>query len=114
MSEIAVPPSRSRQATRQAWADRLARHSASDLSVAAFCVSEGISANSFFYWKRQLVTHAPTPALDAPRRFLPVHVLPASAPVEVILPGGSVLRLGPGCDLAFVRSLIEALESNPC
>ena len=114
MSDIAVPHSRSRQATRQAWVDRLARHSASDLSVAAFCVTEGVSANSFFYWKRQFATHAPTPASDASRRFLPVHVLPASAPVEVVLSGGTVLRLATGCDLTFVRSLIDALERDSC
>ena len=112
MSEITVSPSRSRQATRQAWADRLARHFASDLSVAAFCVSEGVSVNSFFYWKRQLSSSAS--AFAAEPRFLPVRVLPAPAPVEVVLPGGAVLRLGPGCDLAFVRSLVEVLGSKPC
>jgi hypothetical protein len=112
MSDVAVRPSRSRQATRQAWADRLARHSASPLTVAAFCASEGVSVNSFFYWKRQLAT--PTPSPDAPLRFLPVHVQSAIPPVEVVLPGGIVLRLGPGCDLAFVRPLIDALERDSC
>jgi hypothetical protein len=39
----------------------------------------------------------------------------ASAPtVEIVLPGGATLRLSPGCDLAFVRSLIDALAGAPC
>ena len=37
-----------------------------------------------------------------------------SAPVEVILPNGAVIRIAPGCDLAFVRSLIDALAGAPC
>jgi transposase-like protein len=113
MSELAVAPSRSRQATRQAWIDRLARHRASNLSVAAFCAAEGVSANSFFYWKRQFAASAASPP-DAPPRFLPVHVQAVPLPVEVVLPGGAVLRLAPGCDLAFVRSLVEVLGSDSC
>jgi hypothetical protein len=114
MREIAAHSPRNREVTRQAWADRLVRHHASGLSVAAFCASEGVSANSFFYWKRQLVTPAPTPASEVPPRFLPVHVRAATAPVEVVLPGGAILRLGPGCDLVFVRSLVDALGGEAC
>jgi hypothetical protein len=113
MSDLAVAPPRSRQATRQAWIDRLARHRASDLSVAAFCAAEGVSANALFYWKRQFAASAPTPP-DAPPRFLAVHVQAAPHPVEVVLPGGAVLRLAPGCDLAFVRSLVDALGGDSC
>ena len=114
MSDIAVRSSRSRQATRLAWADRLARHSASHVSVAAFCASEGVSVNSFFYWKRLLASSTPPSTSDAEPRFLPVHVQTALAPVEVVLLGGTVLRLAPGCDLGFVRSLVDALGRNPC
>ena len=37
-----------------------------------------------------------------------------AAPVELVLPNGGVLRLAPGCDLAFVRSLVDALGGAPC
>lgn len=110
MSDLVQPP-RSRQATRQLWVDRLARFPGSGLSVAAFCASEGVSVNSFFYWKRQLAAPPRTPA--AKPCFLPVRVTPA-APVEVALPNGAVSRLAPGCDLAFVRSLIDSLAGDPC
>src|SRR5262245_27929254 len=104
MSDAAELPRRSRQATRQLWAERLARFPGSGLSVAAFCAREGVLPNSFYYWKRQLgAADAPPQGPDGPPRFLPVRLAPAPA-VELALPGGAVLRLAPGCDLAFVRS----------
>jgi hypothetical protein len=110
MSDPVGRPRRSREATRQLWAERLARFSAAEQSVTAFCAAEGVSVNSFFYWKRQLAAPA---APDAGPLFLPVRITPA-APVEIVLPSGVLLRLAPGCDLAFVRSLIDALAGAPC
>lgn len=107
----AVDLSRSRTANRQLWAERLARFPTSGLTIAAFCAAEGISTNSFFYWKRQFAA-APPPS-DTPPRLLSVRVQ-AAAPVELVLPGGALLRLTPGCDLAFVRSLLDALGDRPC
>ena len=104
-------PRRSREETRQLWSERLARFAAAAQPIFAFCAAEGVSVNSFFRWKRRLADPAPAPA-GGPR-FLPVRVTPPS-PVEVVLPGGTTLRLGPGCDLAFVRSLIDALAGAPC
>ena len=110
MSDPVGRPRRSRDATRQLWAERLARFASAEQSVAAFCAAEGVSPNSFFYWRRQL---AAPPAADGGPLFLPVRVTPAS-PVEVVLPSGAVLRIAPGCDLAFVRALIDALAGAPC
>ena len=111
MSEPVGRPRRSREATRQLWVERFARFSAAEQSVAAFCAAEGVSVNSFFYWKRQLA--APAAASDAGPLFLPVRIASA-APVEIVLPNGAVIRIAPGCDLAFVRSLIDALAGAPC
>lgn len=109
MSDPVGRPRRNREATRQLWSGRLARFSAAEQSVAAFCATEGVSVNSFFYWKRRLA--APS-VPDGGPLFLPVRVTPAS-PVEVVLPSGALLRIAPGCDLAFVRSLLDALGA-PC
>ena len=108
MSEPAVRSPRSRPATRQLWSERLQRFRASRLSVVAFCKAEGVCCHSFYYWKRLLAAPAEAPA--APR-LLPVRLQPAS---EVVLPAGPTLRLPPGCDLDFVRSLVAALEDKPC
>jgi hypothetical protein len=112
-------PPRSRAATRQAWVERLARFSASGLSPAPFCTREGVSLPSFYAWKRRLATAALDPAIAPPAgeagpRLLPVRLpAPAAAP-ELVLPGGAVLRIPPGADLAWVRSLVEALGGAPC
>ena len=101
---------RTREANRQEWAERLSRFDSSGLSVLDFCRAEAIVPQSFYYWKRKLADPAAAP--PAPD-FLPVRL--ASAPtVEIVLPGGATLRLSPGCDLAFVRSLIDALAGAPC
>jgi len=90
----------------------MARFPASGLTVAAFCKAEGISTNSFFYWKR-LLPSAPPPASDTTPRLLAVSV-PPTPPLELVFPNGIVLRLSPDCDLAFLRSLLHALTEQPC
>jgi transposase len=125
MSEPAAltPPSRpdrSRAAVRAAWVDRLQRFPDSGLSPAQFCAAEGVSLPSFYSWKRRLAAEsagpAPQPARadDAGPRLLAVRLSPPAAAVEVVLPSGAVLRLPPGCDLAFVRALLQALGELPC
>lgn len=105
-----TPPVRSRAEAREIWAERLRRFEQSGLSAAAFCQREGVSSQSPYYWRRKLAPHAP----DATQpRLLPVRI-PDAAPVELVLPGGCSLRLSPGCDLAFVRSLVAALGEPPC
>jgi hypothetical protein len=111
MSDSVGTPRRSREATRQLWVEGLSRFPASGLSVTAFCAAEGVSPNSFFYWKRQLAI--PTVASETEPRFLPVRVS-AAAPVEVVVANGAVVRIVPGCDLAFVRSLIDSLAGGSC
>ncbi len=112
MSEPVSASPRSRAASRQTWIARLDRFAASGLSVVAFCRSEGISCHAFYYWKHKRAAAADS-ANDTPR-LLPVHLKDVPSPVEVILPQGPVLRLTPGCDLSFVRSLVDALGGAPC
>src|SRR5688572_22662694 len=108
-------PAYPRVSARQAWAERLARFADSGLSPAQFCAHEGVSLPSFYSWRRRLAPPAADagPAADGPAtagpRLLPVHLAPPAAAVELVLPHGAVLRLVPGCDLAFVRSLVLAL-----
>jgi hypothetical protein len=80
--------------------------------VAAFCRREGVSVPSFYYWKRQL--DGDRAAADDAPRLLPVCLTASPTPVELVLPGGLVLRLAPGCDLAFVRTLVQTLGGSAC
>ena len=47
-------------------------------------------------------------------RLLPVTLPPSTPAIELVLSTGAVLRLSPGCDLAWVRSLVAALGDPPC
>jgi len=118
-TSTALPrPQRARAATRQTWVERLARFSAAGQSPAQFCTQEGVSLPSFYAWKRRLATEALAPAAppaeDAGPRLLPVRLPAPAAALELVLPGGAVLRIPPGADLAWVRSLVEALGGVPC
>jgi transposase len=109
-------PTRSRAAARQTWIERLERFARCGLSPAQFCAQEGVSLPSFYSWKRRLAADggvsAPNSPADPP--LLPVRLQPPNAPLELVLPTGVVLRIGPGCDLALVRSLVEILGGLPC
>jgi hypothetical protein len=95
------------------------RFERSGLSAVAFCAKEGVSAPSFYAWRRRLHTPAQQAVCPAAppvegARLVPVRLLPAAAPVEDLMPAGIVLRLAPGCDLDFVRALVAALGDRSC
>lgn len=112
-AEVSAAVPRSRDTLRQTWCQRLQRFADAQLSVVAFCRQEGVSAHAFYYWKHKLAPDTTQPTASGPR-LLPVQLLPAGAPVELVLNNGNVLRLAPGCDLAFVRSLVNALGDTTC
>jgi hypothetical protein len=128
MSEITAPTgtaqpcprSRSRAFTREVWLDRLARFPLCGLTPAQFCAVEAISLPSFYSWKRRLAAEALGPDTtkaqgDKPApRLLPVSLQLPAAALELLLPTGPVLRIPPGCDPTWVRSLVCALGGAPC
>jgi transposase len=113
-------PGRPRSVARQAWVERLARFAQSGLGPSRFCAAEGVSLPSFYAWRRRLSAEQASPpagpAADGRPgpRVLPVRLAPAGAAVELVLPSGAVLRVGPNCDLAFVRALVEAVGGPSC
>lgn len=98
---------------RQLWHQRLQRFRHSGLSVADFCVREGVSVASFYAWKRRL--HDAAPAGTKPG-FVPVRVVPSAnhASVELVLPSGFVLRLNSDTDLTWLRQLLDLLREPSC
>ena len=107
------PGRRPDEALHELWRQRLARFEQAGISAAAFCASEGVSLPSLYSWRRRLRPAASAEPADGPR-LVPVRLTVSPAPVEVVLPTGAVLRLPAGCDLAFVRSLVDALGGKPC
>jgi transposase len=105
---------------RALWEKRLCHFEQSGLAASTFCSNHGLSLPSFYAWRRRLrcshpaSTPSAAPAAEAEPRFVPISLLPAPTPIELVLPTGTVVRVPPGCDLAFVRSLLESLGGAPC
>jgi transposase len=114
-SSASRPGRRPDPATRHLWQQRLDRFRKSGLAVADFCEREGVSTASFYAWRRRLQHDQAPPADDAPR-LVPVRIVtpPTSAPVELLLPSGLVLRLYPDADLLWLRQLLPLLGVAPC
>ena len=84
----------------QVWADRLDRFEQLDITVAQFCIAEGVSQASYYYWRRKIrgndlgSADRPTRSLA---RFIPValsgsgRAQPPSV-MTVDLPGGIRIR----------------------
>ncbi len=96
-----------------ASADRLARFQPARQTVAQFCAAEGVSVPAFYQWKRQLATDAGGTA--GPPTFVPVRVsAPAPAPIELVLPGGAVVRFAAGTDPAVVAAVVRQIGVGGC
>jgi hypothetical protein len=102
------------------WQQRLESQKASGLSVAVFCLQEGVSLSSFYRWQQQLNNGVPAALLEeeADRRrvesedvneatFLPISL--QASPVEIELPNGGVVRLPLGVGQAALIAVVEAV-----
>lgn len=107
----------------QEWRRRFRRFEKSRQSVSAFCQQEGVSAPSFYSWRKRLAQSAGSaePAPAATGGFRPVRLLPA-ADVTVQLPGGTQLVV-PLSDSESLRSVIDVVarvdaercqDARPC
>src|SRR4051794_29489111 len=95
------------------WRRMIQQWRRSGLSARAFCQQHGLSEPNFYAWRRTLADR------DAEAiAFVPVEVLPEPSPpantagpgLELLLPGGRVLRIGPGFDGPTLRRLLAVLE----
>ena len=101
------------------WKERFESQKASGLSVAVFCLQEGVSLSTFYRWQQQLKSGIPAALLEEEadsRRteseevnettFLPISL--KASPVEIELPNGGVVRLPLGVGQAALIAVIEA------
>ena len=95
----------------QQWRRRFGEWQASGLSVRAFCERRGLSAPSFYAWRRELARRdAQEPA------FVPVRVVADDAltvTLELVLAGGRKVRVPAGFDAATLQRLLAVLEEQP-
>lgn len=106
-------PRRPDPATARLWQQRLKRFAQAGLSVSDFCDQEEISTASFYSWKRRLGS-LPLPAEPAVTDFVPVRLVPAAPALELLLPSGGVLRIGPDCDTALLGQVLALLGVVAC
>jgi hypothetical protein len=96
------------------WRRRLKAWQRSGLSGRDFCRRYSLSEPSFYGWRREIARrdreHA---AAHEQPAFVPVAVV-AAEPLEVVVRGGRVVRVGRGFDAAHLRAVVAALEGLPC
>jgi hypothetical protein len=114
-------PSESKE---QLWRETLRRFADSGQSVRAFCIAQGVSEPSFYFWKRRLARRQPT--LPAPA-LVPVRIAQlcpqaeaghvrasglGSVHTEIVLANGHRLRLRGPVDQAALASVLSVLAGR--
>jgi transposase len=93
----------------EAWRARIAAQKQSGVSVKQFCAQQGLTEQSFYYWRKRL--QAPASMRFAlveaePRRGLAEH-----AALELVLTTGERLRISAGVDARTLQQVLEALRA---
>lgn len=100
----------------QFWRQMVARQRRSDLTIRAFCEHAGLSQPSFYQWRGELARrdraqHDQTPP-SARAAFVPVHLVPDVAVIEIVLGQGVVVRVPAGADDKTLRQVLAALATS--
>jgi len=101
------------------WRRQLVEHRSSGSSVVGFCRRRRIAPHQFYWWKRRLsrlddqdgAGQAENEPAFVPVR-LPVFSFSAGL-IEVVHPGGCVVRIPPGFDADSLRRVLDALAAPP-
>jgi len=94
---------------REDWQAWMAAQSQSGVSVKQFCAEQGLTEQSFYYWRKRLQT-------PAAMRFALVEAEPRRGPaehtaLELVLRTGERLRIGAGVDATTLQQVLEALRA---
>jgi hypothetical protein len=96
------------------WVRLFREKQASGMSVAAFCRKRQIPVHQYYWWQRQL-RHCDVQNTDqplSPGPFVPVRVSLVSPMIEVVHPGGCIVRVVAGIDVQSLRNVLAALEGR--
>jgi transposase len=107
----------------QFWREHVAGWKSSGLSLRLYSERHGLKAGTLGYWNSRLKAQAAdAPASsagpEAGATFLAVHVAepavsspePRDERVELVLPGGYVVRIGRGFDAGTLGRLLDVVE----
>jgi hypothetical protein len=100
------------RAKERHWLHLLEERGKSGLSVTEYCRQRRIPVSQFFWWQRQLRQRGRRAGSQTSREpgFVPVRLAAAFPVVEVVHPGGCVLRIPAGFDRQVLRSVLDALD----
>jgi hypothetical protein len=91
------------------WADRIAGQQRSGNSVKQFCKEQGLTAGSFYAWRKRLQRREPVRFALVDRGA--TRQEPATeAALELVMVTGERLRIGAGVDAATLRAVLEVLR----
>ena len=85
------------------WQERFTRFSATDLTVAEFCRSEGVSTPSFYRWRK-----IASPTSSQSPRFVPLTLSTVQV-VTLTLPGGASIDLSGDLSRSRLTDLFSAV-----
>ncbi len=112
-----MPKTRRRADREQFWRDTITAWKESGQTVTAFCAARGLGESTFFAKRRELARQDQSPNAPTPTNpglsFAAVRVIPDPT-VEIVIPGGLVVRVPVGADAAAVARLVLALRGAPC
>ena len=91
------------------WRTRISAQERSGISVKQFCEQQGVTEQSFYYWRKRLQT-------TTSMRFALVEAelrrgTAEHAALELVLRTGERLRISAGVDAATLRQVLEALRA---
>lgn len=112
-----IRSARSRGSSASRRSDYLSQLDASGLSVRAFASRHGLSASTLYQWRwqRRRSEGATTGVNTGPEAgFHTIQIPSAASPtstwdVELVLPGGVVVRTRQGCPSPWLRELLSLL-----
>ncbi len=114
------------------WRRTIRQQQRSGLTVRAFCLREGLKNGAFRWWRQALARRdceasATTPAdrdgkpTEAAAAFLPVQPIDldavsgrSTAPIAILLPTGSTVRVPSGFGSRTLGQVLAVLEGRSC
>ena len=89
------------------WRRLVSDQRVSALSVTAFCRERGVSAASFYSWRRRLEADASEASDAAPAQFVPVALTATESAIELRIPNGMIVTVAPGFDEGELQRLLR-------
>lgn len=103
------------RAKERRWVRWLQEKQESGESVAAFCRKRQLPVHQFYWWQDQLRRRDAMKSnkpVKAAASFVPVRVSLVAPTIDVVHPGGCIVRVVAGVDSQSLRQVLAALDGR--